>query len=716
MESLKDKIIPLLNTFHKASGLEAFYFDTQLNILSGGSSKKTVSDFICLGMGRITAFLTENFSSPISENQVFYTYFLEGNLVCDIVFLIMDESYIGALVTQPVFIDRLSQNGLEALLDRINPPAENRNEMRSVLLRVPAVAYSRIMPVGHVLSSLSQAFLSEKLPQQVLRGGSGRTAAGERAAPAPLPDKVVSEGGRMRHTSFEQYLQIKEYIQKGDAEALLGAMSKISAGSIPMDQLQRSDFVRSLKDSFIKSCALGAFAAVEANAPYYRTMDLVDETIRQMEALDNINDIYELMKNTMVAIARSVAVGRIVTYSKPVRGVLEHIEIHYAEKITLDTLAREANLSASYLSNLIKKETGMNLMDNINKVRISHSKKLLLNMNRSIFEVARLVGFQYPNHYAVVFKKFTGLSPTEYRNSLGHKKLDKTRNPDELFFLIVEQLRSKLLMFPDLYDIARIVDPVNHLSWIVNPEENTVLPGTCYDFWRRNESCKNCVSTMAYLKNRPFFKIDCQNEDVFLVLAAPNTVSKSTYVIEVLKKITGNVYIDIGDEALPNSAGGLSGQTRDALTGLFNRQYIDNNLPLSMRRSRLEGKPFSIVLSMISGYEAQDGQIDNDTFDEILREYAQAVTGSLEDDEDWAGRYAGNIFLMALTGADSEEAEKIARKVENRFKDILSKFESAAFIRNDLAVKTLSEDIQDAGVLVHQALIQLNAEAARKNA
>jgi AraC-like DNA-binding protein len=79
-------------------------------------------------------------------------------------------------------------------------------------------------------------------------------------------------------------------------------------------------------------------------------------------------------------------------------------------------LADSVHLSASYLSDLLKKETGMNAQDHIHYYLIEEAKNILLHSNNSISEVAYSLGFEYPQYFSKLFKQKTGLTPIEYRN------------------------------------------------------------------------------------------------------------------------------------------------------------------------------------------------------------------------------------------------------------------------------------------------------------
>jgi AraC-like DNA-binding protein len=79
-------------------------------------------------------------------------------------------------------------------------------------------------------------------------------------------------------------------------------------------------------------------------------------------------------------------------------------------------LASELNFSASYLSDLLKKETGKTAQEHIHLFVIEKAKNKLLNSKNSISEIGYALGFEYPQHFSNLFKSKTGFSPSEYRN------------------------------------------------------------------------------------------------------------------------------------------------------------------------------------------------------------------------------------------------------------------------------------------------------------
>ena len=71
-----------------------------------------------------------------------------------------------------------------------------------------------------------------------------------------------------------------------------------------------------------------------------------------------------------------------------------------------------------YLSELFKKETNMNISNYITAYRIERAKEMLQDIENKIYDVANLVGYDDSRYFSQVFKKHTGMTPTQYRESL----------------------------------------------------------------------------------------------------------------------------------------------------------------------------------------------------------------------------------------------------------------------------------------------------------
>jgi len=104
---------------------------------------------------------------------------------------------------------------------------------------------------------------------------------------------------------------------------------------------------------------------------------------------------------------------------KIVANVLDYIELHYMDSLTLDELADQMHVSRFYLMKLFKQYTGTTLLDYIHERRIKQAKALFyMNPEQSVTDICFQTGFKHLSHFSRTFKKIAGLTPEQYRKQL----------------------------------------------------------------------------------------------------------------------------------------------------------------------------------------------------------------------------------------------------------------------------------------------------------
>jgi len=96
------------------------------------------------------------------------------------------------------------------------------------------------------------------------------------------------------------------------------------------------------------------------------------------------------------------------------------IGTNYMENVTLQMVAEHVYLSPSYLGAVIRSELNISFTDYLINVRIENAKELLKDQQLKLYHVSKLVGYQNPNYFAGIFKRVTGMTPIEYRNSVSN--------------------------------------------------------------------------------------------------------------------------------------------------------------------------------------------------------------------------------------------------------------------------------------------------------
>lgn len=94
----------------------------------------------------------------------------------------------------------------------------------------------------------------------------------------------------------------------------------------------------------------------------------------------------------------------------------EYMEEHYAEELTLNTVAEQLGISGGYLSTLFMQYMGCGFVDYLHEIRIKRSCCYLEQNYLKTYEIAYKVGFRDGKYFSRVFKKLKGISPKEYRD------------------------------------------------------------------------------------------------------------------------------------------------------------------------------------------------------------------------------------------------------------------------------------------------------------
>lgn len=109
------------------------------------------------------------------------------------------------------------------------------------------------------------------------------------------------------------------------------------------------------------------------------------------------------------------AIAESSRHAAVIRGVRAYIEQHFARPIGLRDVARTVGYSPAYLTDIVRKETGLPVHRHIIARRLSAAIRLLAETDISIQAIAERSGFSDGGYFARLFKRTTGLTPTAWR-------------------------------------------------------------------------------------------------------------------------------------------------------------------------------------------------------------------------------------------------------------------------------------------------------------
>ncbi len=227
--------------------------------------------------------------------------------------------------------------------------------------------------------------------------------------------KFEAEPNRLPHSTLQIEEALMDIVRKGDTAALRQWISQappVRGGILAADQL------RQLKNTFIVTATLASRAAIRGGLNADEAFSLSDGYIRQAELLSSQAGIINLQYNMVTEFTEQVE--RVRRGSKPTRLSLEaadYVRRHLSEPISTEAMAKEFFLSRTYFSAKFKKETGETLTDFILKEKMEEAKRLLRYTEKNTSAIGAYLGYSSQGHFARAFKKCTGKTPSEYRES-----------------------------------------------------------------------------------------------------------------------------------------------------------------------------------------------------------------------------------------------------------------------------------------------------------
>ncbi|MDC7287556.1 response regulator [Blautia schinkii] len=106
-------------------------------------------------------------------------------------------------------------------------------------------------------------------------------------------------------------------------------------------------------------------------------------------------------------------------YGKVMKIAVSYMKENYMKPISQDEVAQAANVSSGYLSKLFKKELDIGFSEYLTQIRMDEAMHLLADTNLSIKDITQKVGYPNEKYFFKLFKKNTGIRPTDYRKLYG---------------------------------------------------------------------------------------------------------------------------------------------------------------------------------------------------------------------------------------------------------------------------------------------------------
>lgn len=240
--------------------------------------------------------------------------------------------------------------------------------------------------------------------------------------PAYQGQMMYNGNHEKRHFSYLDEQTIMGRIASGDVESIRKRTMHITISDIQsLDERVGTMALQPLKNYEYIVCSAITLAtryAIQGGLDPQTAYCISDVFMQKLSLCRTMNSILKLHVEMMITFAESVQNSKLVRSKQSLTAQIQaYINEHLNQGFVLDDLASALNVSKAHMCRQFRNETGNTILHYLQQRRIEVAANLLLYSSQSISDIAAQLCFNSQSHFGTVFKKFTGMSPFQYRNS-----------------------------------------------------------------------------------------------------------------------------------------------------------------------------------------------------------------------------------------------------------------------------------------------------------
>ena len=300
----------------------------------------------------------------------------------------------------PVFLDDYSVQKIETRIARINLSVSMKRHFMNVIKEIPVISWNRFYEYGIMQH---YAITGKKISIQDFEFPESK----------PLVDEEKLKQQAAGFYMLEN--KVMKLVEEGNLN-YDNEMQKMLSINQPFRSFQ-TNYLREAKNSVIVSCVMCARAAVDGGLSPSTAYMLRAQYMEKIEAAQTFADVNEINRMMLDDYIKRVHRIKLQSGVSPqIKEICDYIGLHPEDKINIHVLASRLGYSDYYFSNKFKKETGKSVREYVMTQKIERACELLKNSNQDVAAIGMSLGFGTQSYFGEVFRKFTGMSPGEYRS------------------------------------------------------------------------------------------------------------------------------------------------------------------------------------------------------------------------------------------------------------------------------------------------------------
>lgn len=338
-----------------------------------------------------------------------YEYFCPGGLTLFTSPIFGDNGVVASITVGPILMIEQADYIKYDLCEAHGLAGEQLEKCKRVLDYVPVMDAKRVYYISNMLF-MSAGFINnvsaasrmvETQMENEIQGQIGDYILRLKSSAAEYPYEAEKELMHSISTSNRKEAQRLMNL-------LLGNILLASGGDISAIKARTNELL-----------VLMSRAAIDGGADMEYTLRLNQRYISQLLGMEDLDKLCLWLTSVMNSFIDNAFRFSGFKHFDIMHKTLAYLRAHYAEKISLDDMARSVYLSPSYFAKIFKDEQGCTFREYLMEYRIEKSKPLLLNKSLRIADISAMVGFEDQSYFTKVFKRIVGTSPNKFRECNG---------------------------------------------------------------------------------------------------------------------------------------------------------------------------------------------------------------------------------------------------------------------------------------------------------
>lgn len=343
---------------------------------------------------------------PLNQSSLISVFTAEDDIAYFVVPILDHANLIGSLCLGPFVFQAVDEHMINRILSKDGFSIYQREMVKQVYGSLPVVGTARSYYLQQmILGLLTNTELQSLLPKEA------PTTNSDRADSIPIIDPNTDFDQPEYNYALELLFLTK--VKNGDIQKVIELFNEHIR-----PQFQNSTTPNPLrygKNRGLSFSTLLSRTIVEGGVDANKALSIEFHYAEIIENTHNLNELIDILEQMLMRYTNTVLQLSSINHVSVIKNASKYVHMHLSEAIRLNDVANFVNLSPNYFSSLFKREMKLSFADYVNQTRIKESQFLLETTEYPILDIAISVGYNNQNYFTTIFRKFTGITPKQYR-------------------------------------------------------------------------------------------------------------------------------------------------------------------------------------------------------------------------------------------------------------------------------------------------------------